>query len=424
MRDRFPLLVAALLAFVVGVVWLFGETGRRGSFAEPLSTYRSAPDGARALFLTAQRLGLPVSRRHVDLQDLDPARTGALVMLGIERLPSEELEKLQRFVTAGGRLLIVARPAELRRSFLAELLHSERALLDGFSLTLSASDSPELERQLEVAVPSPLTRGVEAPTSRVAGYLSRGDGEPMLPLLLDPHAEGRAVALSFSHGEGRVVALSAPDLASNRALGRGDNARLWASLLAALAGEGTVELDEYHHGFTGERSITGYAARHGLHWALLQMLLALWVWVAAQRRFGRARREDADERVAGADYLWAMARIYRQGGHRAHAVKVLLDGLARSLGRRAGVGPKAGLGEVVRGLDRRGRPDLGRALAAANARAQDAAASDEEVLAFARTCAGARKLADHQASASAKSWFKIPAALRRGAPAAPPGEKR
>lgn len=423
MRDRFPLLFAALLLFGVGVVWLFGDAGRRGTFADPYSTYRSAPDGSRALFLTAQRVGLPVARRHLDLADLDASETGALALLGIDRLSQEEMDKLDQFVSAGGRLLVVARPEDKKRSLFTELLHSEKGVLSHFDLKLAECDSPEIERQLEVATPSPLTLGVEAPLAKVAGYLSR-EGKPMLPLVTDPHAEGRAVVVSLRHGEGRVVAVSAADLASNRALGRGDNARLWASVVSALAAGSTFEFDEYHHGFTGERSISGYAARHGLHWALLQLLLALWVWVAAQRRFGRARKVDADERVAGADYLWAMARIYRQGGHRAHAAKVLFDGLVRALARRAGTGAKPTVGEVVRGLSRRGRPDLGRALSNAEARLNAAGASDEEVLAFARMCAGARKLADHKAPASARSWFRLPAALRRGAHATPDGEKR
>ncbi|MGC4113992.1 MAG: DUF4350 domain-containing protein [Myxococcales bacterium] len=424
MRDRFPLLFGAILLFGVAVIWLFGDAGKRGTFADPYSTYRSAPDGARALFLTAQRLGLPVSRRHMDLADLDVATTGAIAMLGVERLEEAELEKLDKFLSAGGRLLLVAGPEDKKKGLFSELLHSERPLLAHFDLKLAECDSPEIERQLEVATPSRFTRGVEAPTARVAGYLSREDGKPMLPLVTDPHAEGRAVAVAFSVGDGRVVALSAPDLASNRALGRSDNARLWASLIEALAAGAPFEFDEYHHGFTGERSISGYAAQHGLHWALLQLLLALWVWVAAQRRFGRARKADQDERVAGADYLWAMARIYRQGGHRAHAAKVLFDGLVRALARLAKTGARPSVGDVVRGLNRHGRPDLGKALSNAESRLASAGASDEEVLAFARTCAGARKLADHKASSSAKSWFRLPAALRRGAQASPTGEKR
>ncbi|MBI5543829.1 MAG: DUF4350 domain-containing protein [Deltaproteobacteria bacterium] len=408
MRDRFPLLVAALLLFGVAVVWLFGEAGRRGTFADPLSTYRSAPDGARGLFLMAQRLGLPVTRRHVDLRDLDASKTGAVVLLGIHRLPKEELEPLKSFVSAGGRLVLVASPEPKERGLFDGFLQSESSLNEAFGVVVSACDSPQVERPLEVAVPSSLTRGVEVSEARVAGYLSREDGQPLLPLLLDPHADDRAVAMAFWHGEGRVVALSAPDLASNRALARADNARLWSSLLTAVASSGPIEFDEFHHGFTGERSISGYAARHGLHWAVLQLLLALWVWIAAQRRFGRARPASDEVRLAGADYLWAMARIYRQGGHRLHVVKALLEGLLRALGRKAGLGPRATVGEVVRALNRRGRPDLARALSAAEAGAAGASASDENVLAFARTCAGTRKLADHRAEDAAHHWFRLP----------------
>ena len=394
MRDRFPLVVAARLILAVGVAWLFGESGKRGTFADPGSTYRSEPDGSRALFLMAQKLGLRVARRHVDFQDLDASKTGALVLLGIERLPSEDAKKLESFVSAGGQLLIVAGKEDKSDGFIAALLHSDQGVLGLFDLKLSECDSPAIERQLEVALPSPLTEGVEAPLARVAGYLSREGGKPLLPLVLDPHADGRAVMAALDHAEGRVIAISAPDLASNRALGRGDNARLWASMLRSLSGAGPVEIDEFHHGFTSERSISGYATRHGLHWALLQTLLALWVWVAARRRFGRAQRDPDEERIAGADYLWAMARIYRQGGHRAHAAQVLLDGLVRSLASRAGVGPKASLQEVAHGLGRHGRPDLSRALVAAGARLPEAQASDQAVLSFARTCASVRKLAE------------------------------
>lgn len=429
MRDRFPLLVGALLLLGVALVWLFGEAGRRGTFAEPLSTYRSAPDGARGLFLFAQRLGVPATRRHVDLMDLDATKTGALALLGVGRLDKSEQEKLEKFVAAGGRVLIVEGAAPEKHSLFEDLLGSKRAVLEAFGVRVAACDSPEIERQLEVALASPLTSGVEAPLAKVAGYLARDDGKPLMPLLLDPHADGRAVVATFAQGDGRVIVASAPDLAANRTLARGDNAKLWASVLATLTETGPIEFDEFHHGFTGERSISGYAARHGLHWAVLQTLFALWIWIAAQRRFGRPRREAADERVAGADYLWAMARIYRTGGHRAHAVKVLLEGLVRSLASRAGVAPRASLGEVVRGLSRRGRPDLAKGLAAAEARAAGAAASDEEVLAFARTCAGVRKVAEGQREGPKTRWFRLPtvrAALARRPkhPPQAPGEKR
>ena len=143
MRDRFPLIVAAVLGFAVVSVWLFGEAGRRGSFAEPMSTYRSEPDGARALFLLAQRMGIPVERRHVDLRDLAATKTGALALLGVGRAPAEEVEQLEKFVTAGGRLLVVASPKPKKQSIFAELLHSGRDVLDAFGVNIVECDTPE-----------------------------------------------------------------------------------------------------------------------------------------------------------------------------------------------------------------------------------------------------------------------------------------
>ena len=43
MRDRFPLLVLALIVFALAGGWLLQQSASRGRFAEPLSTYRSAP---------------------------------------------------------------------------------------------------------------------------------------------------------------------------------------------------------------------------------------------------------------------------------------------------------------------------------------------------------------------------------------------
>jgi hypothetical protein len=318
----------------------------------------------------------------------------------------------------------VARPEDKKRGLFAELLQSEKALLAHFDLKLAECDSPEIERQLEVATPSPLTRGVEAPMARVAGYLSREGGRPMLPLLLDPHAEGRAVAVAFPHGDGRVVAVSAPDLASNRALGRGDNARLWASLVSALSAGGPFEFDEHHHGFTGERSISGYAASHGLHWALLQTLLALWAWVAAQAPLRARPQADSDERVAGPTTCGPWPASTGRADTAPTPPKVLSTGSSGAGAPRRGGGParrRRGRARAQPPRPPRPRPGAGQA----ESRLGGAGASDEEVLAFARLCAGARKLADHKAPPSAQRWFRLPAALSRGPhSASPTGEKR
>lgn len=228
------------------------------------------------------------------------------------------------------------------------------------------------------------------------------------------------MAVAFAHGAGRVVAVSTADLASNRALGRADNARFWLSALSELAGGKAIQFDEFPHGFTGERSIGGYAARYGLHWAVLQLCLALFVWTAALQRFGAQRRVAGDERAGGADYLLAMARLYRRGGHRAHAARLLVGGVQRALGQKVGAAPHASGPEVAAALERRGRGDLASALGALEEREKAGEAGDGALLALARACAEARELAASRPGAAAvetRRWFSTLRARRAKASA-------
>ena len=82
MRDRLPLLAFAMALLLGALGWVVTRQSARGEFADPLSTYRSAPDGARALFLLAKQAGLPVERRHLDLKQIDGAPL--MVLLGPE----------------------------------------------------------------------------------------------------------------------------------------------------------------------------------------------------------------------------------------------------------------------------------------------------------------------------------------------------
>ena len=81
MGDRFPLLLVGLLV-LFGVVGAFLFQGaQRGAFADRLSTYRSEPDGARALYLVLQQQQVPVARLEESL-DLIP-KGQSLMLLGV-----------------------------------------------------------------------------------------------------------------------------------------------------------------------------------------------------------------------------------------------------------------------------------------------------------------------------------------------------
>src|SRR5581483_11892322 len=82
-----------LLLGVLGTFMLKGAA--RGSFADRLSTYRSEPDGARALFLLSEQWHLPVSRLQESLETIDPKQN--LVLLGVDMSELSEKEEEERF---------------------------------------------------------------------------------------------------------------------------------------------------------------------------------------------------------------------------------------------------------------------------------------------------------------------------------------
>ena len=267
MRDRFPLLVlgALLLAGVLGTFLVRGA--QRGGFADPLSTFRAEPDGARALYLLAQESGLPVTRNMTDLSLL----TGheALVLLAVEvqdsreedpdqtrlasdpdagvddesaphqgfnalraqQLDDKEVERVLSHVRAGASLVYV--PWGSR----------ENALLDELGVKLDKADVTLPMRTLVPSLPTPYTLGVERVEAKVQAYLRLPEGAVTV---LEDERLGFPVAAVIPAGLGRVLVVGAPELAMNPALARADNAQFWLSALEAL-GPGPFAFDEFHH---------------------------------------------------------------------------------------------------------------------------------------------------------------------------------
>jgi hypothetical protein len=156
-------------------------------------------------------------------------------------------------------------------------------------------------------------------------------------------------------GQGRVLLLTAPELAMNQALARADNAQLWLSLGQALARKGPIFFDEYHHGFTGDRSMGDFLARYGLQFAVAQLIVGLIAWALSLRRFGRPVPPPEDERVGTTDALRATSRMYLEGGHHHHAAQSVLKELTAAVAPHAGVSARAPVAEVVAALVLRGQ---------------------------------------------------------------------
>lgn len=400
MRDRFPLLIIGGLLLVGSLGSFLLQGARRAEHADVLSTFRASARGARGVFLLAQELGIDVRRYTLDLEQ-HPAG-GAFVLLAVEsqgrkplepeakseaeaeeederdgegdeeapgeeryegfnyfapRLSEDEQEALLEHVKAGQTLIYV--PWGIR----------EDPILLAVGFSIRKAELAVGVRTLVPAQPAPHTLGVERVEAQVQGFLDYASRA--VPLLVD-EVLGEAVAAVAPYGAGEIVVLAAPELAMNRALLRADNAQLWASLLRTAAGNGPVYFDEYHHGFSEDRSIVLFARRYGLHFAVAQLLVGLGFWALALRRFGRPRPPPQEERRAGLDALLATSRMYREGHHHGFAAELILQGLTRELAGAAGLPSSASPKAVADGLARRGRRDLATGLREVHALAHGA----------------------------------------------------
>lgn len=425
-RDHFPLLVIAGIALLGYVAAAVVRAADRGNFADALSTYRSDQRGARGLFLLAQESGLPVRRLQRDLEVLE-ARD-QLVLLAVDGAPDLEdlggdggtankpdagLKAVAVFwPTADGGVVAdggTARPDHegLNALFVVPITKDERKSLlehvsQGATLLYAparADADPVLEalnvelvptraepQDLYPAVPSPFTAEVGAVLAPVRAYQTLPAGA--VPLL--DNEDGEVVMALVPYGKGQVVVLTAPDLASNQWLAQEDNAQLWLSALQTLARGGPVLFDEFHHGFTSERSVAELASRYGLHFAIGQLLLGLCLWAGALKRFGRPRAPPEEERQAAADALSAISRIYREGRHVSHAAQQILRGLLQDLAPLAGRRPHDGAAAIGSSLEQRGRKDLAAALAEVRVLC-DTASTEGDVERTARAAALARR---------------------------------
>jgi hypothetical protein len=416
------MLMVGFLA-LVGVFALFLMKGAaRGTFADKLSTYRSEPDGARAMWLLGEQsklslsrwqhsfevvsdLGEPVllavefdeDRRELEGSPFDAALDGGFnfnppddddkddddekLHHGMNNMlatavQKEEREKLLEHVKAGHTLVYVPWGA------------TQNPLLKAIDVTLWKAEKQLDVRTLVPVQPTPWTAGVERVETRVQSYLRLPSGAT--PLLVDEHFDA-PVAARVPYGQGAVIVIGAPELAMNRTLAKADNARFWMSLFSAMRSNGQVMIDEFHHGFTGQRSVAEFAARYGLQFAVLQLVFGVALWAASLRRFGRPRSPKEDQRFGSTDALSSTSRLYREGHHHTHAASLISKELAGRFAPIAGTSSKAEPRDVCNALRLKGRPELAAALEQVALHA-GAVASEAQLLALASTAAKARAM--------------------------------
>jgi hypothetical protein len=291
------------------LVVLEARQKNRGRPSRP-TTYSAASGGYKALYVWLRDLGLPIKRWEKPFVDLPPEASVLLVVEPELGPGTGELVALEGWVRKGGTLVLAVRPPNV--------------FLKHFDLEGGLSDTGEEQGEKSQTVmfqPGPYTQGVRSISSKGHPNLKSARSEVIV------HARdafGGPLAV-VRKDRGRVMVLADPILFCNKSLREGDNSRLALNLLITHQGEGTVLVDEFHHGYGRPASAFGHFVRSRALGPLLQLgLVVLVLWAATGRRFGPPRPLMKEEGRSSMEYVSAMAQIFQRAQARAFAMESFL----------------------------------------------------------------------------------------------------
>ena len=298
---------AAALA-VVGVFFVLGLIA--DAFAPAPegpagSSYATSPGGAAAWAELLTRAGHPVValRRPLESAQLPPGST--LVVLGADSLSSAAGRNLNRFVRAGGRLIVGG--GDPTATLPAVLARPPGWTGSGSLVVKTVASGPEVD-----GVSTVLTAGAGAWTSVTGTVALAGARGPAL--------------LVLGLGSGRVDLLADASPVENRLLASADNAQL-ALNLAGPRGTPVIFAEALH----GYGEATGLAAIPTRWWVVFAALCLAWAaWALARgRRIGPAEKPAPEPVPPRSAYVDALAHALVRGRDRQAQAELVRAAAAR-----------------------------------------------------------------------------------------------
>lgn len=326
------LFVILVLVTLVAAIY----QAREQEEAPPLSSFSSAPDGARALWLWLEALGYSVSNEVGQTFRL-PENAGMVLMLEpLAGITADEWETMDAWVESGGTLVLAG--DRFQTTFAVSHY--------GCALAYLGTRVPTLTVQTPLLTSPPLTGTVSA---QAQAYFATNRDDVVTHLAV----ESRPVMLSFERGAGRVILSAAPFSFSNAGLKEEGNPQLVLNVITAANQPGVIWFDEWHHGVRSMRAeligpgdwLRHTPAGRSLLYAATVIFLAL---VVRGRHFGRPVPLPKDvARRAPLEYITAIANLSRRAGHRLAVLHHYHHRLKRNLGKRYRLNPTLPDGDYV-----------------------------------------------------------------------------
>ncbi|MBX3057323.1 MAG: DUF4350 domain-containing protein [Anaerolineae bacterium] len=326
-RDSWLALLLLVLFTAVSALALYQET-QANQQAPPLASFSSQPDGARALWLYLERMGLAVHNPTQENFAISSDYDVVLMLAPQTAVTAPEWRVLEGWVEQGGTLIVVG----------DDFFSSQVVDCFGFRLSYTGGTETAVFPQTPLLT-TPTLPADAALTTTYALQPRRDDFVTHYAT-----ADGRPVVVSWPQGDGRIILSASPTPFTNLGLQEPDNA---AWVLALLNGAGEPQViffDEWHHGVRGTAvTVTAgnWLQRTPGGRALLYAALVLFVGLVLQGRiFGRPLpMPQTLSRRTPLEYISGIANLSRRAGHRTAVLQDYHHRLKRDVGFRYRLNP-------------------------------------------------------------------------------------
>ena len=349
------------MALLVFVLVLLRGTGTQGRSPDHAST-SDAADGTSALRAYADALGHSSGSVEGDFT-LSSSSGLLFVFTPTNGFSATEVLQLNSWMQSGGVVVYAAEAGDPQLDTQFGLRRSSTAVA------------------AKAHAAAPILGGVAA-VSGADSARAFGPTASQVPLLRNE--AGDVLALRQDVGHGQLVALTDPFTLCNGSLGKPDNGRFAADLMAMTPTGGRVWFDEFHHGAaaTASPETAWMTTPWGI--ALLAAVLIAFVGLALRgRAFGPRIPLRAREDRSTAEYAVAVGSLLHRTGARRVTLEALLASTRRAVAQRVGLGGDVPSDRLNATIAQRA-PAAAEALARAERDLEGASMSEVEVLRMAR----------------------------------------
>ena len=312
-RDR-KLFLGAAVVFVVLIVGAVIFGGPAGQKLQVPSSYSTASDGAKAAYLLLSGAGYKEGRWEKPLTQLPNTAATLIIAEPMESPTQEERERLNAFISAGGRVIASGMFAG---TFLPEN-SSIPDLVGGMTWKKVSAVSPsEITRAAPEIVLAPQARWL----NYSAAYALYGD-------------EDQTLVVKYPYGKGEVLWWASATPLSNAGLKEKGNLEFFLACLGPSTRP--ILWDEYIHGYRETLALS--IAHSPVKWLALQLsLLALAVLATFSRRSGPVCRPATDVRLSPLEFVHTLGALYERAATASVAVDICYQRFRYWLTRRLGV---------------------------------------------------------------------------------------